>query len=177
MSMMRAIHRQSGGFTLAELLVTIGIIAEGVHDGIERWCSRLMPTLLAMMVLLIAYVMTLDGAMDGLRAYLLPDFDRAMQPDLIVSALGQAFFSMSLGVGTRLLAAGLLTFVPIFFAGVIFATSFAATDEPDRAFGANVAGAMLGGALEYLSLVVGYQQLLLLAIAIYALSAVRTRKS
>jgi SAM-dependent methyltransferase len=83
---------------------------------------------------------------------------------------------LSLGVSARLVVAGLLTFVPIFFAGVIFATSFAATDEPDRAFGANVAGAMLGGALEYLSLVVGYQQLLLLATAIYGLSALRVRK-
>jgi len=80
---------------------------------------------------------------------------------------------LALGVGARVAAAGLLTFAPIIFAGVIFATLFSRTDEPDRAFGANVAGAMLGGALEYLSLVVGYQHLLLLAIAIYALSAIR----
>ena len=95
-------------YTTLFMVFTIGIIAEGVHDGIERWCSRLMPTLLAMMVLLIIYVMNLDGAMEGLRAYLLPDFERALQPSLIVSALGQAFFSMSLGVGTMLIYASYL---------------------------------------------------------------------
>ncbi|MFP4057430.1 MAG: spermidine synthase [Candidatus Brocadiia bacterium] len=77
---------------------------------------------------------------------------------------------LSLGMPLRLATSALLTFVPIFFAGVIFATSFAASREPDAAFGANVAGAMLGGALEYLSLVVGFQALLLIAIAIYGVS-------
>jgi len=83
---------------------------------------------------------------------------------------------LSLGVGARAVVAGLLTFVPIVFAGVIFATLFSRTDAPDQAFGANVAGAMLGGALEYLSLIIGYQNLLLVAIGIYALSAARRRK-
>jgi NSS family neurotransmitter:Na+ symporter len=46
--------------------------------------------------------MTLDGAMDGLAVYLIPDFSEALDPQLIISALGQAFFSLSLGVGTML---------------------------------------------------------------------------
>jgi NSS family neurotransmitter:Na+ symporter len=84
------------------LVLTSGIIAEGVHDGIERWSSRLMPVLIVTLFLLVIYVLTLDGAMEGLKVYLLPDFKAAMQPQLIVSALGAAFFSLSLGAGTML---------------------------------------------------------------------------
>jgi NSS family neurotransmitter:Na+ symporter len=83
--------------------LTVAIIARGVHDGIERWSSRLMPVLLLTLVLLVVYVLTLDGAMDGLKVYLLPDFGRALAPDLILKALGAAFFSLSLGVGTMLI--------------------------------------------------------------------------
>ena len=83
--------------------LTVAIIARGVQDGIERWSSRLMPVLLLTLLLLVVYVLTLDGAMDGLRVYLLPDFGRALAPDLILKALGAAFFSLSLGVGTMLI--------------------------------------------------------------------------
>jgi NSS family neurotransmitter:Na+ symporter len=48
-------------------------------------------------------VLTREGASEGLRHYLVPDFSQMTNPDLIVSALGQAFFSMSLGVGTMLI--------------------------------------------------------------------------
>jgi NSS family neurotransmitter:Na+ symporter len=62
-----------------------------------------MPALLVILVVLIAFVLTLDGAMDGLKAYLVPDFSRAASPRLVISAMGQAFFSLSLGVGTMLI--------------------------------------------------------------------------
>lgn len=90
-------------FMLVFMALTIGIISEGVQQGIERWSSRLMPLLLLSLVLLVVYVLTLDGAVDGLRVYLLPDFERALAPGLIVKALGAAFFSLSLGVGTMLI--------------------------------------------------------------------------
>ena len=48
-------------------------------------------------------MLTLDGATEGLKVYLLPDFGRALSPDLILNALGSAFFSLSLGVGTMLI--------------------------------------------------------------------------
>ncbi len=90
-------------FTAAFMLLTILIITAGVQNGIEKWSERLMPSLFVIMILLVVYVLTLDGAMEGVRTYLIPDFSRATDPKLIISATGQAFFSMSLGVGTMLI--------------------------------------------------------------------------
>ncbi|MCV2884140.1 sodium-dependent transporter [Aestuariibacter sp. AA17] len=84
------------------IFLTAGIVTGGVSGGIERWSVRLMPTLIAIIVLLIIYVSTQDGAIEGWKAYVLPDFSRVMNPDLLINAMGQAFFSMSLGVGTML---------------------------------------------------------------------------
>jgi NSS family neurotransmitter:Na+ symporter len=90
-------------FVIVFMALTIYIISAGVKDGIEKWASRLMPSLVVILVLLILYVFTLPGAMAGLRAYLLPDFSRIANPQLLVDAMGQAFFSLSLGVGTMLI--------------------------------------------------------------------------
>lgn len=89
-------------FVVLFMLLTIYIISAGVKEGIEKWASRLMPSLVVILLLLILYVFTLPGAMDGLRAYLIPDFSRVADPALLVGAMGQAFFSLSLGVGTML---------------------------------------------------------------------------
>jgi spermidine synthase len=62
--------------------------------------------------------------------------------------------------------------VPIFFAGVIFASVFARSANPDVDFGSNVAGIILGGLSEPLSLVIGFNALLIIAIAYYVLSVV-----
>jgi NSS family neurotransmitter:Na+ symporter len=62
----------------------------------------LMPALFIIIALLIIYVSTLEGASDGWKAYLLPNFSLIMNPEILISAMGQAFFSMSLGVGTML---------------------------------------------------------------------------
>ena len=80
--------------------LTVGIIRGGVSEGIEKWSTRLMPMLLVIIVLLISYVATLDGAAEGWRIYIIPDFARTINPDLLIAAMGQAFFSLSLGVGT-----------------------------------------------------------------------------
>ncbi|GAB5382297.1 MAG: sodium-dependent transporter [Aliiglaciecola sp.] len=84
------------------LALTAGIVTGGVSAGIEKWSVRLMPTLLIIVLLLIGYVSTQNGALDGWKAYLVPDFSRILDPNLLISAMGQAFFSMSLGVGTML---------------------------------------------------------------------------
>ena len=90
-------------FTALFMALTVGIISEGVSAGIERWSARLMPLLLVTLVVLVLYVLTLEGSVEGLKVYLLPDFERALSPTLIISALGSAFFSLSLGVGTMLI--------------------------------------------------------------------------
>ncbi|MDC0602317.1 sodium-dependent transporter [Aliiglaciecola sp.] len=84
------------------LMLTAGIVTGGVSKGIEKWSVRLMPTLIIIIVALIVYVTLQDGAIDGWKAYLLPDFSRILDPALLINAMGQAFFSMSLGVGTML---------------------------------------------------------------------------
>ena len=85
------------------MALTGAVIASGVEQGIEKWSRRLMPALFVLLVLLIGYVLTRPGADEGLRHYLVPDFAQLSNPQLLVSALGQAFFSMSLGVGTMLI--------------------------------------------------------------------------
>ena len=90
------------GFAAFFVFLTVMIISAGVEQGIEKWSSRLMPSLFILMIGLILYVLTQDGAMAGLKHYLVPDFSQITNPKLIVSAMGQAFFSMSLGVGTML---------------------------------------------------------------------------
>ena len=83
--------------------ITMWIIASGIENGIEKWSSRLMPLMIALLLLLIAYVFTQDGATEGLRVYLVPDMTQILNPTLLINALGQAFFSLSLGVGTMLI--------------------------------------------------------------------------
>ncbi|WP_323845376.1 sodium-dependent transporter [Microbulbifer magnicolonia] len=82
--------------------MTMLIIASGVEKGIERWSTLLMPALIILLFLLIAYVLTQPGALTGLEVYLMPDFSQ-FSPQLLISAMGQAFFSLSLGVGTMLI--------------------------------------------------------------------------
>ena len=90
-------------FTTLFMIATILIICGGVNAGIERWSKRLMPALVLILLLLIGYMLTLPGAEEGLKAYLVPDFSKLLDPSLLVSALGQAFFSLSLGVGCMLI--------------------------------------------------------------------------
>ena len=77
----------------------------------------------------------------------------------------------------QIAAASALAFTPIFFAGVIFAVSFTTAVEPDRAFGANIAGAMFGGLAEYSSMLLGFQYLLFVAVALYIISIVGYQKA
>lgn len=90
-------------FTGAFIVLTIGIISKGVENGIEKWSKRLMPALLSILSALIIYVMLQEGAITGLKAYLVPDFSSILNPDLLVSALGQAFFSLSLGTSVMII--------------------------------------------------------------------------
>lgn len=90
-------------FTAAFIILTVSIISKGVENGIEKWSKRLMPALLGILFMLIIYVMTQDGAIEGLKAYLVPDFSSILNPELLVNALGQAFFSLSLGTSVMII--------------------------------------------------------------------------
>ena len=88
---------------LGFMALTMAVVLGGVEDGIERWSRRLMPLLIATLIALALYVLTLEGALTGLAVYLLPDFEKVLSGDLLIDALGSAFFSLSLGVGTMLI--------------------------------------------------------------------------
>jgi spermidine synthase len=75
---------------------------------------------------------------------------------------------LGLPVPLRAVVAVLVAFLPIFAANVVFAKRFTDSPEPTVAFGANLLGAMVGGCLEYLSLLVGFRSLLLVAALLYA---------
>lgn len=86
---------------------------------------------------------------------------------LTLSWLVPASWLLSLDVPLRGLVAIVISFLPIFAANVIFAKRFSATADAPLAFGTNLLGAIVGGCLEYLSLVFGYRALLLIAGALY----------
>ncbi|MFW6343651.1 MAG: sodium-dependent transporter, partial [Sediminispirochaetaceae bacterium] len=82
----------------AFMLLTIGIIATGVVKGIDRGVRVLMPALFVLLLILVIRSITLPGAGEGLAFYLKPDFSNFTANSLL-DAVGQAFFSLSLGMG------------------------------------------------------------------------------
>ncbi len=89
-------------FTPIFIVLTAAIVHQGVHAGIERWSSRLMPLLLVMLLALIIYILQQEGAMQGVRTYLIPDFSQITDANLIIAAMGQSFFSLAIGVGAMM---------------------------------------------------------------------------
>lgn len=89
------------GLHLAFMALTVWVVTGGIKGGIERATSLLMPVLFLLLVLLAARSVTLPGAGEGLRFYLSPDFSQ-ISAEVVVAALGQAFFSLSLGMGAMI---------------------------------------------------------------------------
>ena len=86
------------------LIVVIGfaVCSMGLQKGVEKITKIMMVVLLALMVLLAVRSCTLEGASEGLKFYLLPDFGKLSEygiQDVIFAAMGQAFFTLSLGIG------------------------------------------------------------------------------
>ncbi len=88
-------------FLLIFMVLTMYIISRGVSGGIEKYAKILMPMLLIILALLLARSLTLPGVGEGLRFYLKPDFSK-LSPAVFLAATGQAFFSLSLGMGTMI---------------------------------------------------------------------------
>ena len=80
------------------LFLTAGIVIRGVQKGVEKTCRFVMPTLLVMLIILAAYCICMPGGLDGVAYFFLPDFSE-FSADLLIAALGQVFFSLTIGAG------------------------------------------------------------------------------
>jgi NSS family neurotransmitter:Na+ symporter len=130
------------------MLMTIWIVYKGIGSGIEQYCKWMMPGLFLILLILIVRSVTLEGAGKGLEFYLKPDFSK-VHGGVFLAALGQGFFSLSLGMGCMITygsylskkevlpsAAVTVSFLDTcvaFLAGlVIFPAVFAFGVEPER---------------------------------------------
>ena len=77
---------------------TVGIVAGGVRSGIERFSKIILPVLFLLIVLILVYSVSLPGARAGVRYLLHPDWSE-LTPRTFAYAMGQSFFSLSLGMG------------------------------------------------------------------------------
>ncbi len=95
----------NAGIVIALHAVIIGmtgfVVYRGVKGGIEMLSKWLMPLLFVLLVLLAIRSVTLEGAIDGIKFYLYPDFSK-LSGIMILRAMGQALFSLSLGMGTMI---------------------------------------------------------------------------
>lgn len=82
---------------LAFMIITIIVVAKGVQQGIERASKIMMPALFIAFIILIVRSLTLDNVAEGLNFFLYPDFSN-LNSKIILFALGQSFFSISVGV-------------------------------------------------------------------------------
>lgn len=84
------------------VLLCFAVCSRGLQNGVEKVNKVMMLALLALMVVLLFRSVTLEGASEGLTFYLKPDFGHMLEAgafDVIFAAMGQAFFTLSLGIG------------------------------------------------------------------------------
>lgn len=96
------------GYHFAFILLSIGVLYLGVREGIERSCKVLMPLLFALLIGLAVKGLTMPNAGDAMHFLLSPDW-RSLTPLAILSAVGQSFFTLSLGQGTMVTYGSYLT--------------------------------------------------------------------
>lgn len=96
---------QPGIMTVAMVIIVVvgfAVCSLGVQNGVEKITKYMMLALLALMIVLAIRSMTLPGASEGLSFYLLPDFNKIREAgfgEVIFAAMGQSFFTLSLGIG------------------------------------------------------------------------------
>lgn len=129
------------------LLITIGIVQAGIKSGIERASKWMMPTLFVFFLILVLRSLTLPGAMEGIRFMFVPDWNQ-LNWETVLLALGQAFFTLSVGVSVMITYASYLgkdeqigsasihvalmnIFISILAGLVIFPAVFALGFQPD----------------------------------------------
>lgn len=83
------------------MILTVGIVVAGIKGGIEKWSKILMPAIFVILFILVLRGLTLEGGLAGVSFILKPDFSQ-ITGSAVLAALGQAFFSLSLGMGTMI---------------------------------------------------------------------------
>ncbi len=96
-------------YHIAFMSLTVVIVMGGVQKGIEKASLLLMPALFSIVLGLAVWAFTLDGSGAGYGYYLTPSFAELLNPTTLAEAAGQAFFSLSLGMGTMLTFASYLS--------------------------------------------------------------------
>ena len=89
--------------TFSVILICFGICSLGLQKGVEKITKYMMIALFALMIGIAVYSLTLDNAVEGLKFYLVPSLDGIKQHGLwtvISAAMGQAFFTLSIGIGS-----------------------------------------------------------------------------
>ena len=134
------------GYALLAVLLTASVLWFDVNKGIERLSKILMPLLLVMMVIMAGHVLMLPDSNIGMTFFLQADFSK-ITPQVILSAMGQCFFSLSIGMGavitygaympkrqnitiTSLQVAVIDTLVAVFAGLIIFPAVFAFGVDP-----------------------------------------------
>ena len=87
---------------LVIVLLCFGVCSLGLQKGVERITKVMMSFLIVILVVLCVRSITLEGAAEGIRFYLIPDFGKMIENGLgeaVYAAMGQAFFTLSLGIG------------------------------------------------------------------------------
>ncbi len=134
------------GFMAVVVILGFLVISFGVQKGLERVTKYMMLALFALIIVLAAHSFTLDGAKEGLTFYLKPDLSK-INGKVVVGAMNQAFFTLSLGIGSMAIFGSYLdkdrsllgesvnvialdTFVAIFAGLIIFPACFTYNVEP-----------------------------------------------
>ena len=150
------------GFMLIE---TKAVVVMALLFG-STWLVNSVVFFAVLLMILLANLWTLKVAPTRLWPYYV-----GLLVTLLLNSLVPLDFFLGMSRSLQVVGASLLVFSPVLFAGVVFAASFKRAHAPDRAFGFNIAGAMLGGLCENSSMLLGFQYLLLVAALFYALSA------
>ena len=85
-------------YLLITVILAFGIISLGLQGGVEKITKAMMSILILLILVLAVRSFTLSGALEGLKFYLVPDFSK-IDGNVIVNAMNQAFFTLSLGIG------------------------------------------------------------------------------
>lgn len=104
-------------YTVLFIVLTHIVVARGVRKGLERTAELVMPVLFVMLLAMVVRAAMMPGAKEGFEFFFKPDFSKAFSVKTIMSAIGQAFFSLSIGLGC------LITFSSYFKKGTNLSTT------------------------------------------------------